>query len=308
MANTDIKLISLEKIASGKVRDLYTLPDPESLLFVASDRVSAFDVVLKNGIRNKGAILTLLSAHWFKVLTERIPNLRTHFLSLDVPMGVPPEEGSLIKNRSMQVKKLEVIKIEAIVRGYITGSAWKEYQQKGTVHGLEMPKGMQLSEKFPEPIYTPSTKAAPGEHDENIHPDDAWKEIGDKETADKVKELSLQIYKTAAEYAEERGIILADTKFEFAKDAEGSIFLADEVLTPDSSRFWPKYLYEVGKEQESFDKQFIRNWLIKEGLKGKDGVSIPDDICESTTGKYSEAFYLLTGKQFEEAVQEREQA
>ncbi|OAQ67161.1 phosphoribosylaminoimidazole-succinocarboxamide synthase [Pochonia chlamydosporia 170] len=301
-ALTTISLPSLQKIASGKVRDLFTLPDPNALLFVASDRLSAFDVVMANGIPNKGAILTLLSAHWFRVLSQRIPSLRTHFISLDIPAGLTAEETSAIKNRSMQVRKLEVLKVEAIVRGYITGSAWKEYQAKGTVHGLAMPQGMQLSQKFPKAIYTPSTKADAGAHDENIHPDDAWKEIGDKETAKKVEELALTIYNTAAAYAEERGIIIADTKFEFARDADGNIYLVDEVLTPDSSRFWPKDAYELGKEQDSFDKQFIRNWLIKEGLKAKEGVTIPDDICAATEEKYKEVFYLLTGTKFEDAA------
>lgn len=301
-ALTTISLPSLQKIASGKVRDLFTLPDPNALLFVASDRLSAFDVVMANGIPNKGAILTLLSAHWFRVLSQRIPSLRTHFIILDIPAGLTPEETSAIKNRSMQVRKLEVLKVEAIVRGYITGSAWKEYQAKGTVHGLTMPQGMQLSQKFPKAIYTPSTKADAGAHDENIHPDDAWKEIGDKETAKKVEELALTIYNTAAAYAEERGIIIADTKFEFARDADGNIYLVDEVLTPDSSRFWPKDAYELGKEQDSFDKQFIRNWLIKEGLKAKEGVTIPDDICAATEEKYKEVFYLLTGTKFEDAA------
>ncbi|KAK2592147.1 Bifunctional purine biosynthetic protein ade1 [Conoideocrella luteorostrata] len=301
-ALTTIDLSSLPKIASGKVRDLFNLPDPNALLFVASDRLSAFDVVMTNGIPNKGAILTLISAHWFRVLSERIPNLRTHFLSLDVPDGVTPSEAGVIKNRSMQVRKLEVLKIEAIVRGYITGSAWKEYQTKGTVHGLSMPAGMQLSQKFPKAIYTPSTKADAGAHDENIHPDDAWKEIGDRETAKKVEELALTIYNTAAEYAEERGIIIADTKFEFAKDPEGNIYLVDEVLTPDSSRFWPKGGYVLGKEQDSFDKQYVRNWLIKEGLKAKEGVAIPEDIVQATSDKYKDAFYKLTGETFEHAA------
>jgi phosphoribosylaminoimidazole-succinocarboxamide synthase len=302
-ALTTIDIPSLEKIASGKVRDLFTLPDPSTLLFVASDRVSAYDVVLASGIPNKGAILTLASAHWFRVLSERIPGLRTHFLSLDVPDTIA-DAGvkEKLRNRTMQVKKLEVVKVEAIVRGYLTGSAWKEYQAKGTVHGLAMPEGLQLSEKFPEAIYTPSTKAAAGEKDENIHPDDAWKEIGDKETAEKVKQLSLQIYNTAAAYALERGIIIADTKFEFAKDAEGNLYLADEVLTPDSSRFWPKDTYEVGKDADSYDKQFIRNWLVREGLKGKEGVEIPKEIAEKTEEKYKEVFHRLTGRTFEEAV------
>ncbi|KHO00210.1 phosphoribosylaminoimidazole-succinocarboxamide synthase [Metarhizium album ARSEF 1941] len=302
-ALTTISLPSLQKIASGKVRDLFSLPDPDALLFVASDRLSAFDVVMANGVPNKGAILTLMSAHWFRVLSERIPNLRTHFISLDIPEGISPEEASAIKNRSMQVRKLDVLKIEAIVRGYITGGAWKEYQAKGTVHGLAMPQGMQLSQKFPRAIYTPSTKADAGAHDENIHPDDAWKEIGDKETAKKVEELALEIYNTAAAYAEERGIIIADTKFEFARDTDGNIYLVDEVLTPDSSRFWPKDRYELGKEQDSFDKQFVRNWLIREGLKAKEGVALPEDICVATEERYKDAFYLLTGTKFEDAAE-----
>ncbi|KND89875.1 Phosphoribosylaminoimidazole-succinocarboxamide synthase [Tolypocladium ophioglossoides CBS 100239] len=302
MALTNISLPSLEKIASGKVRDLFALPDLDTLLFVASDRISAFDVIMRNGIPNKGAILTLVSAHWFRVLAERIPGLRTHFINLDMPAGVSADEARTIRNRSMQVRRLQVLKIEAIVRGYLTGSAWKEYQAEGTVHGLAMPAGMQLSQKFPEAIYTPSTKADLGQHDENIHPDDAWKELGDRETARRVQELSLQIYKTAAAYAEERGIIIADTKFEFAKDVAGNIYLADEVLTPDSSRFWPKDTYEVGRDQDSFDKQFVRNWLIKEGLRGEEGVEVPEDICKATEERYKDAFLKLTGKTFDEAA------
>lgn len=302
-ALTTIDLPSLQKMASGKVRDLFSLPDdPDTLLFVASDRLSAFDVVMTNGIPNKGAILTLISAHWFRLLPERIPNLRTHFISLDAPAGVSPAEARAIRNRSMQVRKLEVLKIEAIVRGYITGSAWKEYQARGTVHGLAMPEGMQLGQKFPKAIYTPSTKADAGAHDENIHPRDAWREIGDKETADRVEGLALAIYDAAAAYAEERGIIIADTKFEFARDQEGNIYLVDEVLTPDSSRFWPKDGYELGKEQDSFDKQHVRNWLIREGLEAKEGVAIPEDIVQATSDKYKDAFYKLTGKTFEAAA------
>lgn len=305
MALTTISLPSLERVASGKVRDLFTLPeDPNSLLFVASDRLSAFDVVMRNGIPDKGAILTLMSAHWFRVLAERIPGLRTHFIGLDSGSSsgnVSPEEARVIKNRSMRVRRLKVLKVEAIVRGYLTGSAWSEYKAKGTVHGIAMPEGMQLSQKFPKAIYTPSTKADAGEHDENIHPDEAWKEIGDRETARKVEELALTIYNAAADYAEERGIIIADTKFEFGTDGE-NVYLIDEVLTPDSSRFWPRESYELGKEQDSFDKQFVRNWLIKEGLKGKDGVEIPQDICKATAERYRDAFFKLTGKTFEDAA------
>ncbi|KAJ4131688.1 Bifunctional purine biosynthetic protein ade1 [Fusarium equiseti] len=318
-ALTEISLPSFQKIASGKVRDLFELPDKDTLLFVASDRVSAYDAVLKNPIPDKGKILTVLSAHWFKVLTERIPDLRTHFISLDVPEGVSAEEAQIIKNRSMVVKKLSVIKIESIVyglppvseaprnvilrtRGYLTGSAYKEYKKNGTVHGITVEPGMEEASKFKQPLWTPSTKADAGEHDENIHPDDAWKEVGDRETADRVKELSLKIYEEASKYAEERGILLADTKFEFAKDGEGNIYLVDEVLTPDSSRFWPASGYMPGRDQDSFDKQFIRNWLTKEGLKGKEGVELPQDIVQATSDRYRDAFLMLTGKKFEDAL------
>jgi phosphoribosylaminoimidazole-succinocarboxamide synthase len=300
-ALTEISLPSFQKIASGKVRDLFELPDKNTLLFVASDRVSAYDAVLKNPIPDKGKILTLVSAHWFKVLVDRIPGLRTHFISLDLPAGVTAEEAKIIKNRSMVVKKLSVIKIESIVRGYLTGSAYKEYKKNGTVHGIAIEPGMEEAQKFKQPLWTPSTKADAGEHDENIHPDDAWKEVGDRETADRVKELSLQIYEEAAKYAEERGILLADTKFEFAKDGEGNIYLVDEVLTPDSSRFWPAAGYMPGRDQDSFDKQFIRNWLTKEGLKGKEGVELPQDIVQATSDRYREAFLMLTGKKFEDS-------
>ncbi|KAH7239132.1 hypothetical protein BKA59DRAFT_271148 [Fusarium tricinctum] len=300
-ALTEISLPSFQKIASGKVRDLFELPDKNTLLFVASDRVSAYDAVLKNPIPDKGKILTLVSAHWFKVLVDRIPGLRTHFISLDLPAGVTAEEAKIIKNRSMVVKKLSVIKIESIVRGYLTGSAYKEYKKNGTVHGIAVEPGMEEAQKFKQPLWTPSTKADAGEHDENIHPDDAWKEVGDRETADRVKELSLQIYEEAAKYAEERGILLADTKFEFAKDGEGNIYLVDEVLTPDSSRFWPAAGYMPGRDQDSFDKQFIRNWLTKEGLKGKEGVELPQDIVQATSDRYREAFLMLTGKKFEDS-------
>ncbi|KAM0201322.1 hypothetical protein ACHAPA_005353 [Fusarium lateritium] len=300
-ALTEISLPSFQKIASGKVRDLFELPDKNTLLFVASDRVSAYDAVLKNPIPDKGKILTLVSAHWFKVLVDRIPGLRTHFISLDLPEGVTDEEAKIIKNRSMVVKKLSVIKIESIVRGYLTGSAYKEYKKNGTVHGIAVEPGMEEAQKFKQPLWTPSTKADAGEHDENIHPDDAWKEVGDRETADRVKELSLQIYEEGAKYAEERGILLADTKFEFAKDGEGNIYLVDEVLTPDSSRFWPAAGYMPGRDQDSFDKQFIRNWLTKEGLKGKEGVELPQDIVQATSDRYREAFLMLTGKKFEDS-------
>ncbi|KAI8284939.1 Phosphoribosylaminoimidazole-succinocarboxamide synthase [Colletotrichum sp. SAR11_240] len=298
---TSVDLTGLKKIGQGKVRDVFEVDD-KTLLFVASDRVSAFDVVMQNGIPDKGAILTHASAHWFKVLTDRVPGLKTHFITLDPPAGLPAADAALIKNRAMQVRRLKVVPLEAIVRGYITGSAWNEYKSKGTVHGIAVPAGMQQSEAFPTPLYTPSTKAEQGEHDENIHPDEARRLVGAK-VADRVEELALQLYAAARDYAKERGIILADTKFEFGVDPDTEeIVLVDEVLTPDSSRYWPADKYEVGRDQESFDKQFIRNWLIENGLKGKDGVKLPEEVCLATAEKYKDVFVKLVGKSFDEVV------
>ncbi|KAM7209661.1 phosphoribosylaminoimidazole-succinocarboxamide synthase [Naviculisporaceae sp. PSN 640] len=298
---TTIELTSLPKLASGKVRDLYELDD-KTLLFVTTDRISAYDVIMANGVPYKGATLTQLTAHWFGVLSERIPGLKTHFLTLSPPAALSPADRELVRARSMQVRKLKVFPIEVIVRGYITGSAWKEYKKTGTVHGLPQPTGLQECSPFPEPIYTPSTKAELGAHDENISPQKAAEIVGER-YASRIEELALKVYKTAAEYARERGIIIADTKFEFGLDEEtDDIVLIDEVLTPDSSRFWPADRYEVGRDQDSFDKQYLRNWLTKEGLKGKDGVSMPEEIAEATAARYKEAFKLLTGKTLEEAL------
>ncbi|KAM7191009.1 phosphoribosylaminoimidazole-succinocarboxamide synthase [Rhypophila sp. PSN 637] len=302
---TTIELTSLPKLASGKVRDLYSLDD-KTLLFVTTDRISAYDVIMANGVPFKGATLTQLTAHWFGVLTERIPGLKTHFLTLSPPAALSPAERELVRARSMQVRKLKVFPIEVIVRGYITGSAWKEYQKTGTVHGLAQPAGLQECSPFPEPIYTPSTKAELGQHDENISPEKAAEIVGDR-YASRIEELALKVYKTAAEYARERGIIIADTKFEFGLDEEtDDIVLIDEVLTPDSSRFWPADRYEAGRDQDSFDKQYLRNWLTKEGLKGKEGVAMPEQIAAATAARYKEAFKLLTGKTLEEALAQLE--
>ncbi|EON98759.1 putative phosphoribosylaminoimidazole-succinocarboxamide synthase protein [Phaeoacremonium minimum UCRPA7] len=300
---TSVQLTTLPKVAAGKVRDLFDI-DANTLLFVASDRTSAYDVILKNGIPGKGAILNLMSAHWFSVLSERVPGLRTHLVTLDVPKALTPGEKALVRYRSMQVRKFKVFPIEVIVRGYITGSAWKEYQKTGTVHKLPMPAGLKECQAFPQAIYTPSTKAELGQHDENITPEEAAKIVGDK-YAPRIEELALKVYNAARDYAAERGIIIADTKFEFGLDeATDEIVLIDEVLTPDSSRMWPADKYEVGHDQESFDKQFIRNWLTKEGLKGKDGVAIPDDIAQATSERYQDAFRRLTGKTLEETIAE----
>ncbi|OTA62784.1 phosphoribosylaminoimidazole-succinocarboxamide synthase [Hypoxylon sp. EC38] len=299
---TEVHLTSLPKLAEGKVRDLYSVDD-KTLLFVASDRISAYDVVMKNGVPDKGALLTLQSVHWFKVLSEKIPGLKTHFLTTDVPAAVSPQEAQLIRNRSMQVRKLKVFPLEAIVRGYITGSAWKEYAAHGTVHGTPLAPGLKECEAIPGgPIYTPSTKAPAGQHDENISRARAARIVGDR-YAGRIEELALRIFVAGQEYAAERGIIIADTKFEFGLDEEtDEVVLVDEVLTSDSSRMWPKDRYEPGRDQESFDKQFLRNWLTENGLKGKEGVEVPEDVVRATGERYREVFRRLTGKTLEEAL------
>ncbi|RYO98247.1 hypothetical protein DL763_002347 [Monosporascus cannonballus] len=296
-AVTTVDLSSLPKIAPGKVRDLYDIDD-KTLLFVTSDRVSAYDVVMKNGVPDKGFVLTQLSKHWFNVLPEKVPGLKTHFLTTDVPAGIAPEEAEKIRGRSMQVFPVEVI-----VRGYVTGSAWKEYVAKGTVHGIKVAPGLKECAAIPGgPIYTPSTKAPAGQHDENIHPDEAAKLVGEK-YAKRIEELALQVFKAGQEYAADRGIIIADTKFEFALDEdEDEVVLVDEVLTPDSSRFWPKDKFETGRDQESFDKQLLRNWLTREGLRGKQDVEIPEDILSVTSERYQDVFRRLTGKTLGEAL------
>ncbi|KAL8970106.1 MAG: hypothetical protein Q9183_001677 [Haloplaca sp. 2 TL-2023] len=296
---------ALPLVARGKVRDLYKVNDG-TLLFVTTDRISAFDVVMANAIPNKGAILTFMTVHWFEVLSAAIPGLQTHFLTLDIPPQIPDHLRDQYRYRSMQVRKLEVFKIEGIVRGYITGSAWSSYQKNGTVCGIKIQPGLQESEAFPDgPIYTPSTKAELGEHDENIHPDNA-KEIVGVKYAKRIEELALSLYKHAASYARERGIIIADTKFEFGLDKEtDEVVLVDEVLTPDSSRFWPANLYKVGQSQPSFDKQHLRDWLVGQGLKGKEGVTMPSDLAGKTGDMYREAFEKLTGRIWEEAIAEK---
>lgn len=299
-----IDIASLPKVATGKVRDLFDL-SPKTMLFVSSDRTSAYDVIMDNGIPGRGAVLTMISAFWFGLLSQKVPNLKTHFLTLQPPADrLTATEVAQIRGRSMQVRKFKIFPVEAIVRGYITGSAWNEYQKHGTVHGLPMPAGLQQCEALPQgPIYTPSTKAEYGEHDENITPEKAAEIIGNPEHARRIEELALAIFKAGSEHARERGILIADTKFEFGLDEEtGEVVLVDECLTPDSSRMWPADKYEIGRDQESFDKQIIRNWLTKEGLKGKQGVSLPEDVRQATLGKYKDVFQRLTGKTLEEAM------
>ncbi|KAF2105074.1 phosphoribosyl-aminoimidazole-succinocarboxamide synthase [Rhizodiscina lignyota] len=282
--------------AKGKVRDVYLL-DSSALLFIATDRISAYDVILSNGIPQKGSLLTSLSAFWFAYLSRQIPGLKTHLISIGLPPSVRDQleanRAEQLSQRSMVVRKLEMFPLESIVRGYITGSAWKEYQTSGTVHGISIRPGMKESERFDQAIWTPSTKAEVGDKDENISPAQAAALVG-KGYAAKIEKLSLQLYETAHAYALERGIIIADTKFEFAKDENGEVVVADEVLTPDSSRFWPLDKYEPGRSQESYDKQYLRDWLTKSGLKGKDGVNMPEEIVEGTRRRYEDVSRLLT--------------
>ncbi|KAI1761138.1 phosphoribosylaminoimidazole-succinocarboxamide synthase [Hypoxylon sp. FL1150] len=301
---TQLSLKSLPKVTEGKVRDLYTVDD-RTLLFVTTDRISAYDVVMRNGVPDKGALLTQQSAHWFRILREKVPGLKTHFLTTDVPAAVADEEEArLIKNRSMQVRRLRVFPLEAIVRGYVTGSAWKEYKARGTVHGTPLPPGLRECDAVPGgPIYTPSTKAPLGQHDENISKERAAEIVGDRYAA-RIEELALAVFRAGQEHAAERGIIIADTKFEFALDEEtDEVVLVDEVLTSDSSRMWPKDKYEPGRDQESFDKQFLRNWLTENGLKGKEGVEVPEEVLRATSERYKEVFRRLTGKTLEETLQ-----
>ncbi|KAI9597679.1 hypothetical protein BDF19DRAFT_434131 [Syncephalis fuscata] len=262
---------ALELIARGKVRDLYRVDD-NSLLFVATDRVSAFDVVMKNGIPGKGKILTQLSVFWFQLLASQLPS---HLITADI--NAMPASG-----RSLLVRKLTILPIEAI--------------KKGTVSNIPLPTGLQQCQALPEPLFTPSTKAEIGQHDENIHPDEVKKMIG-AELTDNVASAAIHLYQTAAQFARERGIIIADTKFEFGMDETGNLTIADEVLTPDSSRFWPLNDYAAGRDQESFDKQFLRNYLLENNFDKKTSVKLPDHVIRDTMAKYIDVYTRLTGQQ-----------
>ncbi|KAK9366073.1 hypothetical protein V1509DRAFT_631182 [Lipomyces kononenkoae] len=286
---------SLPLVAKGKVRDIYSVDDA-TLLFVATDRISAYDVIMKNGVKDKGKLLTQISKFWFSLLSDICPN---HLITTDISTLQAPvlNYKDQLDGRSMLVRKYKILPIEAIVRGYLTGSAWKEYQTKGTVHGIKVRPGMKESEPFDVPIYTPSTKAELGEHDMNIHPSEAAKIIGE-ENAEKVEELAIKLYLRAKEYAMTKGIIIADTKFEFGIDENKNVVLVDEVLTPDSSRFWRAGTYEVGRGQDSYDKQFLRNWLTSNDLAYKEGVEMPEEIATITSAKYIEAYEQLTGQKW----------
>ena len=285
---------SLPLIHQGKVRDIYAIND-ETMLLVSTDRLSAFDVILPTGIPNKGAMLTQMANFWFEKLKHIVPNHLT---------GIAPE--SVVTNdadkaqlgaRAVVVKKLKALPIEAIVRGYLVGSGWKEYKQKGTVCGVPLPAGLQEASKLPSPIFTPSSKAAVGEHDENISITQVEALIG-KEMTQQVAKVAIQLYSEAAAYALTKGIIIADTKFEFGLDANGVLHVMDEVLTPDSSRFWPAETYQVGSNPPSYDKQYVRDWLESvHWNKAPPAPALPDDVAQRTSEKYLEAFEKLTGSQ-----------
>ena len=283
-------LTSLKFLHRGKVRDIYEV-DAEHLLIVQTDRLSAFDVILPSPVPGKGEVLTALSNFWFAKLGHVIPN----HLS-----GIKPEDvvktdadRAQVKGRAFVVKRLKPLPIEAIVRGYLVGSGWKDYKKSGAVCGIPLPAGLQEAQKLPQPLFTPSTKAAVGEHDENISFDEAKKLLGDT-CAEAVKQATLALYTEAADYALTKGIIIADTKFEFGTDAAGKLYLIDEALTPDSSRFWPADQYQVGSNPPSYDKQFVRDWLEAAGWnKQPPAPSIPEDVLLKTAAKYREALQRL---------------
>ena len=283
----------LELHASGKVRDVYNL-DADHLLFVATDRISAFDYVLATGIPHKGRVLTQISLFWFDFLKDIVPN---HLVTANVeeyPEALHKYADQL-RGRSMLVTRANMYPVECVVRGYLSGSGWKEYRQTGKVCGIELPKGLKESDKLPEPIFTPSTKAASG-HDENISFDEMVKHVG-RVDSEKLRELTLAVYNKAADYALTKGIIIADTKFEFGQTASG-VILADEVLTPDSSRFWPADTYAPGKSQLSYDKQYVRDYLEEIHWEKKPPApALPEAVQQNTSAKYVEAYRKLTGKE-----------
>ena len=283
----------MKKISSGKVREIYEV-DEDKLLLVVSDRISAFDYILPAMIPNKGKVLNKISEFWFDYVSDIIPN---HIIYTDIKDFPNEFQTPEFEGRSMLVKKLKMIPVECIVRGYITGSGWKSYQENGTVCGIKLPEGLQESEKLPEPIFTPTTKAELGTHDENISFDQVCKMLG-KDLAEKLRAKTIEVYTKCAEYAATRGIIIADTKFEFGLDENGELVLGDEVLTPDSSRFWPAADYTVGKSQKSFDKQYMRDWIKSSGYDPETKAPIPQDVIDTTSAKYIEAYEILTNKKF----------
>ena len=283
-------------VKEGKVREIYDNGD--NMIIVATDRISAFDDILKNKITDKGAVLTQMSKFWFDYTKDVVPN---HMVSTDVKDMPEFFQNDKFAGRSMMCKKLEMLPIECIVRGYITGSGWASYKENGTVCGIKLPEGLVESDKLPEPIYTPSTKAEIGLHDENISFEQSV-EVLEKaysgkgaEYAEKIKDCTIALYKKCAEYALSKGIIIADTKFEFGLDENGNVVIGDEMLTPDSSRFWPLEGYKPGQGQPSFDKQYVRDWLK---ANPDNDLLLPDEVVEKTVAKYKEAYELLTGEKF----------
>lgn len=286
-------MIKLPLIHKGKVRDVYQV-DEHTLLMVASDRLSAFDVVLPDVIPQKGQLLTQISNFWFKKSHSIIAN---HLTNITVQEVISGADDDLIK-RAVVVKNLKALPVEAIVRGYIIGSGWKDYQNTGNICGIELPKGLKQAEKFPQPIFTPSSKASVGDHDENISFDKMIALIGE-DLANQIKAVSIELYNMAAQHAAKSGIIIADTKFEFGLDEDGNLVLMDEILTPDSSRFWNKQKYQVATSPESYDKQFVRDYLeTLDWDKTAPGPRVPTDIINATANKYHEAYKLITGDNF----------
>jgi len=281
-------IADLPLVASGKVREIYDLGD--RLLMVASDRISTYDVVHPNPIPGKGKVLTGLSAFWFAKTGHIVAN---HYIS--ATEGVPDE----VRGRAMAVQKLEMLPVECVVRGYITGSGWTDYQATGSVSGIELPPGLEESHRLPTPIFTPSTKAETG-HDEAIDFDQAAELVGDRDLMARVRDASVALYGFAADHARERGVILADTKFEFGLDPSGELVVGDEVLTPDSSRYWPADTYEPGHGQPSFDKQYVRDWASASGWdKTPPAPQVPEDVVEGTCARYVEAYEKITGEPFD---------
>jgi phosphoribosylaminoimidazole-succinocarboxamide synthase len=293
LLETNIK--SLKRIHQGKVRDIYDI-DEKTMLLVSTDRLSAFDVILPTGIANKGAMLTQMANFWFEKLKNVVPN---HLTGINPATVVSADEQNQVAHRAVVVKKLKALPIEAIVRGYLVGSGWKEYKAKGTVCDIALPAGLQEASKLPTPLFTPSSKAAVGEHDENISIATVEALIG-KDLAAQVAQVAIQLYSEAAEYALTRGIIIADTKFEFGLDEHGVLHVMDEALTPDSSRFWPADSYKVGSNPPSYDKQFVRDWLESTGWnKTSPAPALPNEVAQRTSEKYMEAFERLTGQQLD---------
>ncbi len=288
LLQTHIK--SLPFLHRGKVRDIYAVGD-DKLLVIQTDRLSAFDVILDDPIPNKGKVLTAMSNFWFRKFGHLMPN---HETGIDPASVVAPEERAEVEGRAIVVKKFKPLAIEAIVRGYLIGSGWKDYQKTGAVCGIQLPAGLQEAQKLPQTLFTPSTKAPLGQHDENISYAEAEKIVG-VEVARQVRDAALTLYTQAAEYAATKGIIIADTKFEFGLDEHGTVHLIDEILTPDSSRFWPAASYRVGISPPSFDKQFVRDWLETQPWNKKaPAPRLPEDVARQTGEKYAEALRLLT--------------